>query len=154
VKRDPRTGMGSAENAPDYWTLLPEAPHQVTIVMSDRGISKTCRHMHGFGSHTYSFINAQAERFWVKFHLRTEQGIQNLIDAGAAASAVREHGASDRRRLATHRRTAHRQLHSGRSGLRSGRARRHRPSGQDVSRAVRHVSKGGFYDVWPEMASR
>ena len=74
VKRDPRTNMRSATNNWDFWTLLPEAFHQVTIVMSDRGIPKSYRHMHGFGSHTYSFINADNERFWVKFHFRTQQG--------------------------------------------------------------------------------
>ena len=84
VKRDPRTGMRSAENNWDYWTLLPEALHQVTIVMSERGIPKSYRHMHGFGSHTYSFLNAAHERFWVKFHFRTHQGIQNLTDEEAA----------------------------------------------------------------------
>ena len=52
--------------------------------MSDRGIPAGYRHMHGFGSHTYSFINAQNERFWVKFHMRTQQGIKNLTDAEAA----------------------------------------------------------------------
>jgi len=84
VKRDPRTGLRSAENNWDFWTSLPEALHQVTIVMSDRGIPRTWRHMHGFGSHTYSFINANMERFWVKFHFVTQQGIQNLTDAEAA----------------------------------------------------------------------
>jgi len=83
VKRDPHTGMRSAENNWDFWTGLPEALHQVTIVMSDRGIPRTWRHMHGFGSHTYSFINANMERFWVKFHFITQQGIQNLTDAEA-----------------------------------------------------------------------
>jgi catalase len=83
VKRDPRTGMRSAENNWDYWTLLPEALHQVTIIMSDRGIPKSFRHMHGFGSHTYSFINAKNDRHWVKFHFRSQQGIQNLTDAEA-----------------------------------------------------------------------
>lgn len=83
VKRDPRTNMRSATNNWDFWTLLPEAFHQVTIVMSDRGIPKSFRHMHGFGSHTYSFINADNERFWVKFHFRTQQGIENLTDAEA-----------------------------------------------------------------------
>jgi catalase len=83
VKRDPRTGMRSAENNWDYWTLLPEALHQVTVVMSDRGIPKSYRHMHGFGSHTYSFIDARTERYWVKFHFLTQQGIQNLTDAEA-----------------------------------------------------------------------
>jgi catalase len=83
VKRDPGTGLRSAENNWDFWTLLPEALHQVTIVMSDRGIPKSFRHMHGFGSHTYSFINAANERFWVKFTLRTQQGIENLTDEEA-----------------------------------------------------------------------
>ncbi|MGF6492265.1 catalase [Luteibacter sp. 621] len=85
VKRDPRTGMRSAQNNWDFWTLLPEAFHQVTIVMSDRGVPKTYRHMHGFGSHTYSFINAENERFWVKFTFKTQQGIENLTDAEAGA---------------------------------------------------------------------
>ena len=85
VKRDPRTNMRSARNNWDFWTLLPEAFHQVTIVMSDRGIPKSYRHMHGFGSHTYSFINAANERFWVKFHFRTQQGIENLSNAEAEA---------------------------------------------------------------------
>src|SRR6218665_3554603 len=83
VKRDPKTNLRSADNNWDYWTLLPEALHQVTIVMSDRGIPKTYRHMHGFGSHTFSFINDKQERFWVKFHLRTQQGIENLSDEEA-----------------------------------------------------------------------
>jgi len=85
VKRDPRTNMRSATNNWDFWTLLPEAFHQVTIVMSDRGIPKSYRHMHGFGSHTYSFYNEGGERFWVKFHFVTQQGIENLTDEEAAA---------------------------------------------------------------------
>ena len=85
IKRDPRTGMRSADNNWDFWTLLPEALHQVTIVMSERGIPKSFRHMHGFGSHAYSFLNAANERIWVKFHFRTQQGIQNLTDAEAEA---------------------------------------------------------------------
>jgi catalase len=85
IKRDPRTGMRSPDNNWDFWTLLPEALHQVTIVMSDRGIPRTWRHMHGFGSHTYSFINDNNERFWVKFTFRTQQGIQNMTDAEATA---------------------------------------------------------------------
>src|SRR3982075_2475341 len=85
IKRDPRTGMRSADNNWDFWSLLPEALHQVTIVMSERGIPKSFRHMHGFGSHTYSFLNAANERIWVKFHFRTQQGIQNLTDAEAEA---------------------------------------------------------------------
>lgn len=83
VKRDPRTNLRSAKNNWDFWTSLPEALHQVTIVMSDRGIPATYRHMHGFGSHTFSFINAKNERHWVKFHFRTHQGIKNLTDSEA-----------------------------------------------------------------------
>src|SRR5699024_3406871 len=62
-----------------------EALHQVTIIMSDRGIPKSFRHMHGFGSHTFSMINADNERVWVKFHMRSQQGIENLTDEEAAA---------------------------------------------------------------------
>ena len=90
VKRDPRTGMRSAENNWDFWSLLPEALHQVTIVMSERGIPRSYRHMHGFGSHTYSMINAQNERTWVKFHYRSQQGIENLTDAQAQALIARD----------------------------------------------------------------
>ncbi|QUW22424.1 catalase [Sporosarcina sp. Marseille-Q4063] len=83
VKRDPRTNMRSANNNWDFWTSLPEALHQVTIVMSDRGIPKSYRNMHGFGSHTFSMINAENERVWVKFHFRTQQGIENITDKDA-----------------------------------------------------------------------
>ncbi|GKS70311.1 catalase [Nitrosomonas sp. PY1] len=85
VKRDPRTNMRSAKNNWDFWTLLPEALHQITIVMSDRGIPASYRHMNGFGSHTFSFINANNVRYWVKFHLKSQQGIRNLTDAEAEA---------------------------------------------------------------------
>ncbi|MBS0307538.1 MAG: catalase [Proteobacteria bacterium] len=85
VKRDPRTNLRSAKNNWDFWSNLPEALHQVTIVMSDRGIPASYRHMHGFGSHTFSFISAQNERCWVKFHFRTQQGIKNFSDAEAEA---------------------------------------------------------------------
>src|SRR5690554_1878697 len=85
VKRDPHTNMRSATNNWDFWSLLPEALHQVTIVMSDRGIPKSYRHMHGFGSHTFSLINAQNERVYVKFHFKTQQGIQNLTNEEASS---------------------------------------------------------------------
>lgn len=85
VKRDPKTNLRSAKNNWDFWTSLPEALHQVTITMSERGIPASYRHMNGYGSHTYSFINAKNERIWVKFHLKTEQGIKNLCDAEAEA---------------------------------------------------------------------
>ncbi|HJY12785.1 MAG TPA: catalase, partial [Flavobacterium sp.] len=84
VKRDPRTNLRSADNNWDFWTLLPEALHQITIVMSDRGIPRSYRQMHGFGSHTFSFINHQNERHYVKFHFVTQQGIDNLSDEEAA----------------------------------------------------------------------
>jgi catalase len=85
VKRDPRTNLRSANNNWDFWTLLPEALHQVTIVMSDRGLPQSYRHMHGFGSHTFSFISPDNQRSWVKFTWKTEQGIANLSDAEAGA---------------------------------------------------------------------
>lgn len=85
VKRDPRTNLRSARNNWDFWTSLPEALHQITIVMSDRGIPATYRHMHGFGSHTFSLISARNERYWVKFHLKSQQGIRNLTDEEAEA---------------------------------------------------------------------
>src|SRR5512136_2488321 len=90
VKRDPRTNLRSARNNWDFWTSLPEALHQVTIVMSDRGIPASYRHMHGFGSHTFSLINAKNERYWVKFHLVCQQGIKNLTDAEAEAIIAKD----------------------------------------------------------------
>jgi catalase len=96
VKRDPRTNLRDAENNWAFWTGLPEALHQVTIVMSDRGIPKSYRHMHGFGSHTFSFINADNERFWVKFHFRTQQGIENLTDEEAAKVIAEDRESSQR----------------------------------------------------------
>ena len=83
IKRDPRTGMRSDQNNWDFWTLLPEALHQVTMTMSPRGIPLSFRHMHGFGSHTFSFINKDNVRTWVKFHFQTLQGIKNLTDEEA-----------------------------------------------------------------------
>ena len=96
VKRDPRTGMRSAQNNWDFWTNLPEALHQVTIVMSDRGVPDGYRHMHGFGSHTFSFINAENERHWVKFTWKTQQGIRNLSDAEAGQVVAGDRESSQR----------------------------------------------------------
>ncbi len=87
VKRDPRTNMRSAQNNWDFWSALPEALHQVTITMGDRGIPTSYRHMHGFGSHTYSLINKDNQRVWVKFHLVCQQPIEYLSDAQAAEVA-------------------------------------------------------------------
>lgn len=90
VKRDPRTNLRSAKNNWDFWTLLPEALHQVTITMSDRGIPASYRHMDLFGSHTFSLINAKNERYWVKFHFDSQQGIKNLTDAEAEVLVGRD----------------------------------------------------------------
>lgn len=84
VKRDPHTGMRSAQNNWDFWTLLPECIHQITVVMSDRGIPDGFRHMHLFGEHTFSFYNDKNERVWCKFHFKTQQGIKNLSNEEAA----------------------------------------------------------------------
>ena len=84
VKRDPRTNMRSPNTNWDFWTSLPEALLQVTIIMGDRGIPSSYRHMHGFSSHAYSFISKENKRTWVKFHFRSQQGIRNLTDKEAA----------------------------------------------------------------------
>lgn len=79
-KRDPRTNTKSPTMIWDFWSLNPESLHQVMFLMTDRGTPFGYRHMHGFGSHTFSFINAANERFWVKFHFKTQQGIKNFTD--------------------------------------------------------------------------
>src|SRR5712675_913759 len=83
-KRHPRTNLRSPTAMWDFWSLSPESLHQVTILMSDRGLPKNFRQMHGFGSHTYSFISADNQRYWVKFHVKSMQGIANLTNAEAA----------------------------------------------------------------------
>jgi catalase len=83
-KRDPATNMRCNAMQWDFWSLSPESLHQVTILFSDRGLPKSYRHMNGYGSHTYSLINAKNERFWVKFHFKTMQGIQTITDAESA----------------------------------------------------------------------
>lgn len=82
-KRLPKTNLKSATMMWDYWSLNPESLHQVLILMSDRGTPYGYRHMHGFGSHTFSMINAENERVWVKFHFKTKQGIKNFTDNDA-----------------------------------------------------------------------
>jgi catalase len=96
VKRDPRTNMRSHRNNWDFLTSLPEALHQLTIDMSDRGIPFSYRHMHGFGSHAFSLLNANNQRFWVKFHLVTQQGIKTMTDAEAAEIIGRDRESSQR----------------------------------------------------------
>lgn len=83
-KRHPKTNLRSATAAWDFWSLSPESLHQVTILFSDRGLPIGVRHINGYGSHTYSFINARHERFWVKFHFKTMQGHKYWTNAEAA----------------------------------------------------------------------
>ncbi len=83
-KRDPQTNLRNNTAAWDFWSLSPESLHQVTILFSDRGLPKNYRQMHGFGSHTYSFVNAIGERYWVKFHFKSLQGIAYYTDAEGA----------------------------------------------------------------------
>lgn len=82
-KRDPHTNLKSPTMMWDFWSLNPESLHQVLILMSDRGTPASYRHMHGFGSHTFAFINDNKERFYVKFHFKTAQGIKNFTGAEA-----------------------------------------------------------------------
>ena len=82
-KRHPKTNLRSNTAMWDFWSLSPESLHQVTILMSDRGLPQSYRNVDGFGSHTYAFINAKGERHWVKFHFKTMQGIKNWTNAEA-----------------------------------------------------------------------
>jgi catalase len=82
-KRVPQTNLRSETMWWDFWSKVPESLHQVTILFSDRGIPKGIPYMNGYGSHTYSFINATQERFWVKFHFKTQQGIQTMMQEEA-----------------------------------------------------------------------
>jgi catalase len=84
-ERMPDSGLRSNNMQWDFWTLSPESAHQVTVLMSDRGTPRTWRHMHGFSSSTYLWENAAGKKVWVKYHLKTEQGIQNMTDAEARA---------------------------------------------------------------------
>ncbi|VFR46019.1 Catalase [plant metagenome] len=95
-KRDPRTNLRSAEAAWDFWSLNPESLHQVTILMSDRGLPANLRQQHGFGSHTFRFINAHNERFWVKFHFKSQQGIACLRNEEAATLVGEDRESSQR----------------------------------------------------------
>ena len=83
-KRHPKTNLRSPTAMWDFWSLSPESLHQVTVLFSDRGLPTSVRHMNGYGSHTYSFINAAGERFWVKFHFKTLQGHRHWTNDEAA----------------------------------------------------------------------
>jgi len=84
-KRDPQSNLRNPTAMWDFWSLSPESLHQVTILFSDRGLPRNYRQIHGFGSHTYSLIDAAGVRHWVKFHFKSMQGIANLTPAEAAA---------------------------------------------------------------------
>lgn len=86
-KRDPQTNLKSPTMMWDFWSRAPESLHQVTILFSDRGTPDGYRHMDGFGSHTFSMINAAGERAWVKWHFKTQQGIRNLTPEQAVRIA-------------------------------------------------------------------
>src|SRR3546814_807408 len=73
-KRLPDSGLRDNHMQWDFWSANPESAHQVTYVMGDRGLPRTWRHMNGYGSHTYMWVNAAGERFWVKYHFKTDQG--------------------------------------------------------------------------------
>src|SRR5690625_838923 len=86
-KRLPDSGLRDGTMQWDFWTQNPESAHQVTYLMGPRGLPKTWRNMNGYGSHTYMWVNAKGERFWVKFHFLTNQGIENLSDEEAEVLA-------------------------------------------------------------------
>lgn len=96
-KRLPGSGLRDHNMQWDFWTLRPESAHQVTWLMGDRGIPKTYRHMDGFGSHTYLWVNAEGERFWVKFHFKTNQGNEFLTqdEADELAGSAPDHHRRD-----------------------------------------------------------
>ncbi|MET7312373.1 MULTISPECIES: catalase [unclassified Streptomyces] len=89
-KRDPFTGRQEPDNVWDFWAHAPEATHQVTWLMGDRGIPASYRHMNGYGSHTYQWTNAEGEAFFVKYHFKTNQGVRSLSSEQAAELAGRD----------------------------------------------------------------
>jgi catalase len=95
-KRHPRTNLRSATAMWDFWSLSPESLHQVTILFSDRGLPQGYRHVNGYGSHTYSLLNAAGERFWVKFHFKTRQGIRTWTNREAEQIVAKDRESSQR----------------------------------------------------------
>ncbi|GAA0431715.1 catalase KatA [Lentibacillus halophilus] len=77
-KRNPRTGLKDKDAVWDFWSLSPESLHQITYMHGDRGIPATYRHMNGYGSHTYKWVNDQGEAFWIKYHFISDQGVKGL----------------------------------------------------------------------------
>jgi catalase len=86
-KRDPKTHLKNPTAVWDFWSLSPESLHQVTYLMGDRGLPATLRHMNGYGSHTFKWVNAEGEAVWVKYHFKTEQGVKNMAPDVAAKLA-------------------------------------------------------------------
>ncbi|WP_103503277.1 catalase, partial [Streptomyces sp. SM14] len=82
-KRRPDSGLRDHDMQWDFWTLSPESAHMVTWLMGDRGIPRSWRHMNGYGSHTYLWVNGGGERFWIKYHIKTDQGIEYLTQEDA-----------------------------------------------------------------------
>jgi catalase len=95
-KRHPKSHLRSAQAMWDFWSKSPESLHQVTILFSDRGLPRSLRHINGYGSHTYSFLNANNERFWVKFHFKTQQGIQCLTNEEGERIIAKDRESSQR----------------------------------------------------------
>lgn len=95
-KRHPKSNLRSNTAMWDFWSLSPESLHQVTILFSDRGLPQSFRHINGYGSHTYSLINGKGERFWVKFHFKTQQGIKCLTNKEAQAVVAKDRESNQR----------------------------------------------------------
>ena len=83
-KKNPQTNLSDPAAMFEFWANHPQSLHQITILMSDRGIPASYRHMHGFSSHTFSFWNAKGERSWMKWHFKSNQGIRCLTNDEAA----------------------------------------------------------------------
>ena len=130
-KRRADNGLRDHDMQWDFWTLSPESAHQVTWLMGDRGIPKTWRHMNGYSSHTYMWVNAGGDKFWVKYHFKTDQGIDFLTQEDADRIAGENAGlpppgpvrGDPRRRLPD----------AGRCTCRSCRSRRPGPTGSTPS---------------------
>ncbi len=95
-KRHPVSNLRSNTAAWDFWSLSPESLHQVTILMSDRGLPKSYRHVNGYGSHTYSLINDEGKRVWVKFHFKTKQGIETITNKEAEEIVAKDRESNQR----------------------------------------------------------
>ncbi len=89
-KRMPASGLRDGNMQWDFWTLSPESAHQVSYLMGDRGLPKSWRNMNGYSSHTYMWVNAEGERYWVKYHFLTDQGVENMTNEEAEALAGKD----------------------------------------------------------------